>query len=39
MIGVKVGIEEIRRTGGRDKDGREMVVVKLRNQDQKKEGY
>lgn len=29
-------IEEVRRTGGRDKKGKEMVVVRLQNEDKKK---
>lgn len=33
---IEVDIEEVRRTGGKDKKGREMIVVRLKNEEQKR---
>lgn len=34
-VWVEVDIKEVRRTGGRDREGREMIVVRSRNKNQK----
>lgn len=36
MLGVKTDVEKVRRTDGRDKDGKKMAVVRLRNKDLKR---
>lgn len=35
-MGVEVDIEEVRKTGRRNKEGKKMVVVRLGNEDQKR---
>ncbi|KAL6421352.1 hypothetical protein ACFW04_014689 [Cataglyphis niger] len=36
-IGIKVEIEEVRKIGGSVEEGREMMVVRLKNEDQRRE--
>ncbi|KAL6416732.1 hypothetical protein ACFW04_013190 [Cataglyphis niger] len=36
-IGIKAEIEEVRKIGGSVEEGREMIVVRLKNEDQKRE--